>query len=501
MSKRTKLILIGILFLSLFSRTFKLTSVPPSLNQDEAVNGYDAFTLGINLKDHHGNFLPPMLESFGDWTSPLITYITVPFVKNFGLSLFSIRLAVALLGVGSVYLMYLFLMQIFKRTDLSLLGAFLFSISPWDITLSRWAIPPGIVPFFLLLFLWTFFWAIDWQKKTGYIRQYIIPGIAAGLLTYSYPTMKLFVPIFVLVLALIYLRDKFITILIFLAAFAALVSPIYILTVSNSKYNARFAGVSGLDSKQEIAARYFDYFLPYFQFQTGDHDFMHQVPGTGNSYLFLAVFFYLGILICLLSQFRIVTIKGVDSKTYSLLLVWLLLFPIAASITKDRNMVLRVVHGLPLVSIFSTLTLAYLWQYLKKSYILFSIVVIFFLGIFVFGKFMKFYFTQYPDLVFKQFQYGIAQYSNFLLQNESRFDKVIIDSNINQPYIYYLFFSSLDPSKLNYKNPRFSSPKYVFDTVSEGIVVNLPEIYRVEYKDTTRFVIYTKDSTWYVKQY
>jgi len=114
---------------------------------------------------------------------------------------------------------------------------------------------------------------------------------------------------------------------------------------------------------------------------------------------------------------------------------------------------------------------------------------------------MKFYFTQYPDIVFRYFQYGTAEYSKFLQKNEKKFDKVIIDNNINQPYIYYLFYSKLDPSKLNYKNPRLSSPKYFFETVSREILSDLPEIHSVQYKDTLRFTIYSKDSTWYVKQY
>jgi hypothetical protein len=501
MAKNAKLILFGILIIALFSRTFKLTSIPPSLNQDEAVNGYDAFTLGINLKDHHGNFLPPMLESFGDWASPLITYLTIPFVKIFDLSLFSVRIPVALLGTASVYLMFLFLHHIFKKTNIALLGAFLLAISPWHISQSRWAIPPGIVPFFLLLTLCTFFWALNKQKKDASIWQYIIPGTIGGLLTYSYPTMKLFAPIFILILALIYLKNKFASLLILLTAFAVLVSPIYILTISDPKYNARFAGVSGLNDKKEVITRYFDYFLPHFQFQTGDPDFMHQVPGIGNSYLFLSVFFYLGIIICLLGQFKIIVIKDIDHKTYSLLLAWLFLFPLAASLTRDRNMLLRVIHGLPLVVIFSALAFVFLFKYFKKMSSLIFILIILLFGIFSFTKFMKFYFTKYPDLVFRQYQYGIDQYSKFLLKNEAKFDKVIIDSNINQPYIYYLFYSSFNPSKLNYKDPRLSNPKYVFDTVSQGVVENLPSIFRVEYKDNLRFIVYTKDSTWYVKQY
>jgi hypothetical protein len=311
--------------------------------------------------------------------------------------------------------------------------------------------------------------------------------------------MKLFVPIFVFVLALIYLRGR--SILIFLISFIILVSPIYILTAIDSKYNARFVGVSGLNAKNEIITRYFDYFLPYFQFQTGDTDFMHQVPGTGNSYLFLSVFFYFGILICLLGQIKMVTIKNVDPKIYSLLLVWLFLFPIAASLTRDRNMVLRVVHGLPLVVVFSILTFTYLWQYLKKPYTSIITIVVLLFSVFGFGKFMRFYFTKYPDLVFKQFQYGVVQYSSFLFQNEAKFDKVIIDSNINQPYIYLLFSSSLDPSKLNYKNPRLSFPKYVFATVSGGIERDLLAVYTVRYKDTLQFAVFAKDSIWYVKQY
>jgi hypothetical protein len=340
---------------------------------------------------------------------------------------------------------------------------------------------------------------VNRQREANSVWQYLVPGIAGGLLTYSYPTMKLFVPIFVFVLALIYLRGR--SILIFLISFIILVSPIYILTAIDSKYNARFVGVSGLNAKNEIITRYFDYFLPYFQFQTGDTDFMHQVPGTGNSYLFLSVFFYFGILICLLGQIKMVTIKNVDPKIYSLLLVWLFLFPIAASLTRDRNMVLRVVHGLPLVVVFSILTFTYLWQYLKKPYTSIITIVVLLFSVFGFGKFMRFYFTKYPDLVFKQFQYGVVQYSSFLFQNEAKFDKVIIDSNINQPYIYLLFSSSLDPSKLNYKNPRLSFPKYVFATVSGGIERDLLAVYTVRYKDTLQFAVFAKDSIWYVKQY
>ena len=505
MTKNTKLVLGFILLLALIIRVFRLTSIPPGLNQDEAVNGYDAYSLETTLRDHHGNFLPIMLQSFDDWTSPLITYITIPFVKNFGLSLFSVRIVAVMLGVGSIFLLYLFLKQITKKQEMALLGAFLLAISPWHITLSRWAIPPSTVTFFLLLFLWSFFWTIEKSQKNKSIWLFIIPGITGGILTYSYPTLKLFGPLFVFFLALIYLRTNLKGAVIFLASLAILISPIYLLTITDGKYNARFAGVSGLtetNAKKEILSRYTDYFLPHFQFQSGDTDAMHQVPGFGNSDIFLSVFFYSGILISVLGLFKVIKIPNIGVKTYLMLLTWLLLFPIAASLTKDRNMVLRVVQGLPLVVIFSIISMTFGLQFIKKTYTSFLIAIVVAISLINFGKFSRYYFTQYPDLVYRQYQYGMKEIMKYLLKNQDKFDKVIIDNNINQPYIYYLFYSSFDPKKLDYKNPKLSDPKYVYETVSREIVAELPCVLEVAYKDTSpRLGICTKDRIWYVKQY
>lgn len=43
------------LFLTAFTRLTQLQDFPRGLNQDEAVNGYDAYTLWLTGRDHHGN--------------------------------------------------------------------------------------------------------------------------------------------------------------------------------------------------------------------------------------------------------------------------------------------------------------------------------------------------------------------------------------------------------------------------------------------------------------
>src|SRR6476620_11604080 len=58
-------------------RFSNLGGVPPGLNQDEAVSGYDAYSLLLTGRDHQGHPLSLAgVESFGDWASPLLTFLT-----------------------------------------------------------------------------------------------------------------------------------------------------------------------------------------------------------------------------------------------------------------------------------------------------------------------------------------------------------------------------------------------------------------------------------------
>ena len=44
-------------------RVARLDKVPPALHQDEAYNGYDAYSILKTGRDHHGNFLPIALQA------------------------------------------------------------------------------------------------------------------------------------------------------------------------------------------------------------------------------------------------------------------------------------------------------------------------------------------------------------------------------------------------------------------------------------------------------
>ena len=79
-------------------RVARLDKVPPALNQDEACDGYDAYSILTTGRDHHGNFMPIVMQGFNDYRMPLLQYSLVPLVGMFGLKTEIVRLGAAIWG-------------------------------------------------------------------------------------------------------------------------------------------------------------------------------------------------------------------------------------------------------------------------------------------------------------------------------------------------------------------------------------------------------------------
>jgi len=182
-------------------RFFDLTRVPPALNQDEAVNGYDAYSLLLTGRDHLGHPFPIAgLESFGDWVSPLLTFLSVPFVGMLELDLWTIRAVPAAMGVLAVPLVYRLGVELLGSRAVGVGAAWLLAVSPWHVHLSRWAIPPALVPTMVALLLL----AVAWTGRRGGGRAAVATSLVAALTVLSYPTMKLYVPLLLVAALAIY---------------------------------------------------------------------------------------------------------------------------------------------------------------------------------------------------------------------------------------------------------------------------------------------------------
>ena len=86
---KTKLILLIIFIFSLLIRLSYCQTIP--LLWDEAALGYNAYSIIQTGRDEYGQFLPLIFKSFGDYKPGFYVYLTIPFIKIFGLNEISVR--------------------------------------------------------------------------------------------------------------------------------------------------------------------------------------------------------------------------------------------------------------------------------------------------------------------------------------------------------------------------------------------------------------------------
>jgi 4-amino-4-deoxy-L-arabinose transferase-like glycosyltransferase len=471
-----------ILIVAFILRIVNISNNPISLNQDEAVNGYDAYSIGLTLKDHRGNFLPFAFQSFGDWVSPLLTYITVPFVKILGLNIFSIRLPTTIIGTLCVLLMYFIILRLSKKVDIALITALIVAISGALIHLSRWAIPPSIVPFFLLLFLISVFY---YEKNKNNIFSVLFIPLSATLTTYSYPTLKLYIPLLMIFISIIFLRKNFKHLIIVWLIYLLLTVPIFLPVFIDKDYNSRFNSMSILTNEEEkplqaFFSRYANYLSPKFFFGYGDHDIMHQIPEISLIDNSLIVFYVLGLSICIYQLIYKSNSKliNVENKIILFLILAFFAFPIPASLTRDRFHLLRSVQGLPLAIIFISFGIdVFLTNITKIPVRKICVFIIILINLYGLSQFIKIYFNSYPDISKSAYQYGLEDMYKFLIKNEDRFKNVVIDEEINQPYIFYLFYSLYNPQRLTRSQINdMKIGKYVFRYLNDEEIKGLKTI-------------------------
>ena len=193
-----------LIFFCVFIRSYKFTKVPIPINFDESSIGYEAYSLLKYNIDRNGISFPVHLISWGSGQNVLYAYLSIPFIYLFGNSVFSIRLLMLIISSFSCIIMYYLLKDIFKDKYLFLF--FIFSIMPWHIMKSRWALESNIFPdiILLILFLYNKFF------KSNNIKFLYVISILLGISTYSYGTSYIFIPLFLILNLLYLLKNKLI---------------------------------------------------------------------------------------------------------------------------------------------------------------------------------------------------------------------------------------------------------------------------------------------------
>lgn len=190
-----------IILIGCIVRITEFGSLPAGLNQDEAFAGYEAYSLLNYGTDSWGYTNPCYFVSWGSGMNVLESYLAMPFIALFGLSVETFRMPQLICACLSLPVFYLLLKEMFNK-KIAIIGLFVLSVSPWHIMLSRWGLESNLAPAFLLFGLYFF------VKGLKNNRYWIMSALMYGAALYSYSITWAVVPATVVLLGLYVLFSK-----------------------------------------------------------------------------------------------------------------------------------------------------------------------------------------------------------------------------------------------------------------------------------------------------
>lgn len=364
-------LLVPLTLLALALRLVWLGDAPPLMHRDETVSLVDAWHLAHTAHDHLGHFLPiAAFEGFGDWISPLLTYLLLPWVALFGPQPLVARAVVAVFGALAVPALY-GLGREFRLPGAAWGAALVAALSPWQIFLSRVAIPPALVPTMVALCLWAGLRLIIYGRR----RDAFWLAVAAGPALYAYPTLKMAVPLLVLAaVALAAARHGPRALLGWFAPAALLALlwlPFALSTLFNPSSSARLQLVAlHANSPGEWLALWWGNYRVYFQPDTyyGSGGLRKIVQGVQRHGLALAAegVAVIGLLGLLLPAPEPRPAPAVPRHVWLFVLLALLIAPLPASLTNGNPHAFRASALTPVYAALVGLGLAGWWRALGR---------------------------------------------------------------------------------------------------------------------------------------
>lgn len=464
--KRNNILLGLIVILAFFLRFFHLGEIPKGFSSDEAAYGYNAYSILKTGKDEYGIVLPQSLKSFGEYKAPFYVYVTVPSIMVFGLSEFSTRFPAAIFGVLTVIVSYYLAKEIFKgKKSIGLTAAIIVALIPWHLQFTKIAYEGSAALLLLSLGIVFFLKAL---KRSFFLY---LSAIFFALTFYCHYVIRVFVPIYVLVLVLVYrdmiIRKKKELIISIIIAFMTLIpifpnlfsaagitraSYISLFTDKGPEYAIEQKRQEHLwdDQKQsffpvllhnkltEFSMRFFNNYLSHFDFtflfMKGDASPFFRTPDFGLILVSFLPFFFLGF-------FKLLQARSIAKN---IVLSWLLLSPVASSLTRlDASSNRAFIMLLPIALIISLGLFTVLQSLLKKKRKFFILLI--FLIIFIeYVFYLDSYYTHLSIRYERDTFVGTKEVMNLIKAKSNYYEQVWLTDKLGG-YIHLLFHLDYPP--------------------------------------------------------
>lgn len=481
-NNRLKVFIILILSVAFIFRIFNLVGVPPHVTLDEATTGYNAYSILKTGADEYGTKFPVLLRAYDDYRPALYTYLVIPFVKLFGLNVLAVRLPSAILSIIVIlsvfFLIRCILVKDKRKDSITLITMLFLALSPWHIYISRLGHEVNLF-FSLFIFAITLFYLFINYKN----RFYLVGSSMLFALSFaSYQSGKIFIPIIILSLGIIYYKDfihRKILVVISIAIFVIVIVPTLvasrapnalirfqatnIFTMAPSLLDDSAKNIVIAKEKNDIVGQlinnrrfvyvslpvnaYISHLNPFWLFSNGP-DEPFKAPFLGLFYPYDLLLMLLGILIL----FRKPTISR---RTKIFILIWCVSSIVPGAITTGFPHAMRIFQILPIPHLFMALGLVSCLSKVKIKNILIFVVLLYLAVSSI--LFYKSYFEKLP-LIGYQFQYGVDKALNFAITYENEYDKIYISNsgNLFESYMFYLFLSKFDPAQYQHSGGTIS---------------------------------------------
>jgi 4-amino-4-deoxy-L-arabinose transferase-like glycosyltransferase len=466
---RNKFILIFIFTIAALFRFWQLTKYPVSLSMDETAIGWNAYSILKTGHDEWGKFLPLAFQSAGDYKPPVNIYLTVPSILIFGFNEFAVRFPSALIGSLTPVFLVLLLLKLKIKPAAAYLTGFWLAILPWHIHFSRASFEAITALFFLIC---GFYYFLCWVEKPK-ISKIILWVTSFSLSVWAYHAERLFVPIFVLGLIIIFrhqikfnkIKRQILIGLIVLSIFAipfikltfftpaiitraAATSIIREPSLANILHQGHYSNFKELILDNDIylvfhhwLGKYLNYFNFEFIFWNGMEFTKPSYPNSGLLYFIDLPVFFIGIYYLIKKQTPLLK---------KLTLFYFLLGPLPASFTMNEHHPLRALVWIPAFAIIMATAYEQLLNFKRRKLLLFGYSILLLINVFYFIDIYKY---QSPKHFSEYWQYGYKEIAQYSCKNIDKYDEVIISDtfgsdgplNTGLPYLYLLFYCQSDP--------------------------------------------------------
>lgn len=461
-----RIILAVIILIGIFLRVVNISNNPPALYGDELTIILDAQSLLNSGKDQLGNLLPLTFQ-MGAGRPAGYVYGSIPFVALFGPTALGVRALSILSGIGLILLIYILARKLLSKKA-GVVAALLMAISPWDLSLSRGGFEAHFALFLALLGVLTY---ILGKEKPYFL---IVCALSLGFSLHTYPTYKLTLPIFLILLFYfagfrwlfnhgrkIYVTIAFLTLV--LATFLSLSQTIVGGAESRfwrenifAQKDLREELIQKINTERALntlpqvirpifhnkaveyvlllSENYLKNFAPDFLISYGDKNPRHNMAAMGGIYALQIILIFLG----MYHLFK------KNRKLLILLLGWVFVAPIPSALMIEPHF-LRSAFMLPPLILLSAAGL------IRPV----SLQIIIFFGIFI--QFLilteRMYFLS-PAKYSSFWAYGAKQASLVALSSRQNYDYIVISSRMDNVEFAYPVYSKIDPKLVIEENRR-----------------------------------------------